>query len=239
MTSSRSGRNTAPRLLATGRLQPTSTATRSHPVTSIAHSPSLSHLAIGFADGSVMLLRHLDQTLSSALSSTVPPLSLPKTNLLTATGKEPITGLHMLGQRLIVVSPTSILSFPANGKDTPTTLAEHGAALGCSVITPAGKLVIAKDDALFVYGPDGRESTLAYQGPKLGLWNAGHYIVVVSPPLTTPSTSAHPTVRHYAQRNRGRESAGQVARLSLFDLTHKFVGSSCLQICSHQLLLLT
>lgn len=51
-------------------------------VAALAHTPSLSYLSVGLADGTVLLLRGLDSALmsapSSSTSSTIPAVSLPK-----------------------------------------------------------------------------------------------------------------------------------------------------------------
>lgn len=185
-------------------------------------------MAVGFADGSVILLRHLDQTISSTLAAASaasnPPQSLPKHRIVHSGNNEPITGLHFLNSKLIVATPSKIVSFSKNGKSAPSTIADTGANLNCTVITSTGKLVVGRDEALFVYGPDGREGTWAYEGPKLALYTAHNYLVIVSPPFAPTAASAYPTVRQYASRSRDRDFKGDIARLSLFDVDHKFIG---------------
>ncbi|KAF8902733.1 hypothetical protein CPB84DRAFT_1846103 [Gymnopilus junonius] len=62
---------------------------RPHPVTTVALSDTLAHLAIGLGDGTVILYRHLDQSLSSSTTLT----SLPKARTIFESPMEPITGL--------------------------------------------------------------------------------------------------------------------------------------------------
>jgi len=81
-----------PQLLALSKIQ---TGNRPHPVTTLALSANLSYLAVGLADGTVLLYRHLDQALVSAASVTNiarPPPLLPKPKIIY-TSPEPITGL--------------------------------------------------------------------------------------------------------------------------------------------------
>lgn len=55
----------------------------------MALSETLAHLAIGLGDGTVILYRHLDQSLSSSTTLT----SLPKARTVFESPTEPITGL--------------------------------------------------------------------------------------------------------------------------------------------------
>ncbi|CDZ97685.1 Vacuolar assembly/sorting protein PEP5/VPS11 [Phaffia rhodozyma] len=80
---------------------------RPHPVSAAALTTNLSHLAVGLGDGTVLLYRHLSQSLASSISSTsatisiVPSstsassslISLPKPKVLLDNTNEPITGL--------------------------------------------------------------------------------------------------------------------------------------------------
>ncbi|PLW57897.1 hypothetical protein PCANC_00950 [Puccinia coronata f. sp. avenae] len=84
--------SSAPQLLGFSKIQ---IGNRPHPVTTLALSVNLSYLAVGLADGTVLLYRHLDQALVSAASvtsTTRPPPLLPKPKIIY-TSPEPITGL--------------------------------------------------------------------------------------------------------------------------------------------------
>ncbi|KAA1130836.1 hypothetical protein PGTUg99_025402 [Puccinia graminis f. sp. tritici] len=84
--------SSAPQLLGFSKIQ---NGNRPHPVTTLALSLNLSYLAVGLADGTVLLYRHLDQALVSAASVTHisrPPPLLPKPKIIY-TSPEPITGL--------------------------------------------------------------------------------------------------------------------------------------------------
>ncbi|KAG8980805.1 hypothetical protein FRB90_007479, partial [Tulasnella sp. 427] len=77
----------SPILLRSTKLQ---VGTKPHPVSTMALSSSLSHLAIGFGDGSVQLYRHLDQSLFSGNNSLT---ALPKPKVVHEAPTEPVTGL--------------------------------------------------------------------------------------------------------------------------------------------------
>ncbi|KAH7890168.1 hypothetical protein F5I97DRAFT_645537 [Phlebopus sp. FC_14] len=90
-----------PVLLRSAKVQPSG---KPHPVTSLALTPTLSFLAIGFADGSVVLYRHLDQSLASSSSSVAAPsASLPKPRLIHEIPTEPVTFLGF-----VTSSPSNI-----------------------------------------------------------------------------------------------------------------------------------
>ncbi|KIJ12896.1 hypothetical protein PAXINDRAFT_117658 [Paxillus involutus ATCC 200175] len=79
-------RTGGPTLLRTAKVQP---AGKPHPVTTLALTQTLSFLAVGLADGTVLLYRHLDQSLSSASSSA----PIPKPRVIHEISTEPVTFL--------------------------------------------------------------------------------------------------------------------------------------------------
>lgn len=144
-------------------------------VSTVALSASLSHLAIGLADGTVLLYRHLDQSLSSSTSLS----ALPKARTLLEAPTEPITGLgfrepgaaqaeeapHL---HLFVTTISRVLCFQVSGKGSgsgPRVVDEVGASLGCAVMDwRVRDIVVARDEAIYVYGTEGRGASLAYEG---------------------------------------------------------------------------
>ncbi|TFY77597.1 hypothetical protein EWM64_g6415, partial [Hericium alpestre] len=63
---------------------------RPHPVTAVAVSAALSYMAVGLGDGTVLLYRHIDQSIFSGSSSLT---ALPKPRAIHESPAEPITGL--------------------------------------------------------------------------------------------------------------------------------------------------
>ncbi|KAH9448318.1 hypothetical protein KEM48_012052 [Puccinia striiformis f. sp. tritici PST-130] len=109
--------SSVPQLLGFSKIQ---TGNRPHPVTTLALSVNLSYLAIGLADGTVLLYRHLDQALVSAASITHinrPTPVLPKPKIIYSS-PEPITGLGFRSPK-----PTSNQSsyFSSSQDPQPTT----------------------------------------------------------------------------------------------------------------------
>lgn len=145
----------------------------------MALSSSLSHLAIGFGDGSVQLYRHLDQSLFSGSNSLT---ALPKPKTVHESPSEPITGLGFrepqstpnTGDKsdallhLFIVTTNRVLSYVASGKgsgNTPTVVDEVGCGLGSAAMDPRAKeMVVARDEAIYMCGPDGRGACYAYEG---------------------------------------------------------------------------
>ena len=144
-------------------------------VSTIALSASLSHLAIGLADGTILLYRHLDQSLSSSTSLS----ALPKARVLLEAPTEPITGLgfrepsaaqaeespHL---HLFATTTNRVLCFQVSGKGSgsaPRVLDEVGGALGCAQMDwRARDMIVARDEAIYVYGTEGRGASVAYEG---------------------------------------------------------------------------
>lgn len=142
-------------------------------MSSIALSASLSHLAIGLADGTVLLYRDLDKSLSSSSALT----ALPKPRTILESPTEPITGLgfrepgiseespHL---HLFVVTTSRVLCYQASGRGsggTPVVVDEVGGAVGCAVMDwRARDMVVARDEAIYVYSTEGRGPSVAYEG---------------------------------------------------------------------------
>lgn len=142
-------------------------------VSAIALSANLSYLAIGLADGTVLLYRHLDQ---SILSNSTSLSALPKPRVIHESPTEPITGLGFKEPApeslnilyLFIVTTNSVRSYQVSGKGsggTPSEVYELGAALGCSVMDWKAKdLILARDEAVFIFGIEGRGASIAVEG---------------------------------------------------------------------------
>ncbi len=82
-------------------------------------------------------------------------------------------------------------------------------------------MVIARDEAIYVIGQDGREACFAYEGPKSSIHLSASQVVIVSPPFT-PSTSS----RNPASRSSGAMLNAEIAKITIFDLDNKLVAYS-------------
>jgi vacuolar protein sorting-associated protein 11 len=208
----------------------------------------MSHLALGLGDGTVLLYRHIDNSLSNANAGLT---VFPKPKTVHESPTEPITGLgfrepfvddagaqHPL--HLFVVTTNRVLSYPASGKGGADVVDEVGAGLGCAVMDRmAREIVVAREEAIYLCGTEGRGNCYAYEGmppipsipyfellttfegPKVSVHTHLHYLIIVSPPLSAVPSSASATVRRFAMR--APEPVPEVTKVTLFDLENKFV----------------
>jgi hypothetical protein len=153
----------------------------------MAITTNLSHLAIGLGDGTVLLYRHLLQSLTTSPTSLT---SLPRARVVHES-QEPITGLGFREPTsasaststsrapenektsghisLLIVTTNRVLvaSVSAKGGDA-RTIDEMGCGLGCAVMDwDRREMIIARDEAVYVYGAEGRGACYAYEGGSL------------------------------------------------------------------------
>lgn len=140
-------------------------------MSTVALSASLAHLAIGLGDGTVLIYRHLDQALTSSNSLT----SLPKPRTINDSANDPITGLGFKeptedspNYSLFIVTINRVLSYQVTGKGSgglPSVVDEIGCGLGCATMNwKAQNITVAKDEAIYVCGTEGRGACYAYEG---------------------------------------------------------------------------
>ncbi|KAF8343340.1 vacuolar membrane protein [Amanita rubescens] len=233
----------SPLLLRSVKLQQQISSLKPFPVSCIALAPNLAHFSIGFADGTVLLYKHLDQSLSSSSSLTALPKvrtihepTLPSSSSSasgTVVGSEPVTSLGFKQPTddspnvyLFIVTTSHVLSYQVSGKGTGTQAAvvdEIGTGLGCARMDwKARHMVVARDEAIYLCGTDGRGACYAYEGVKSSIHMHRHYIVIISPPITPTAHSASATVRNYVART-ANAGESDITKVSIFDLENKYV----------------
>jgi hypothetical protein len=141
-------------------------------VSTVALSASLTHLAVGLADGTVLLYKHVSSSLQSSSSLT----SFPKHRIVHESPTEPITGLGFREASddvphiyLFIVTINRTLTYLASAKGsgaaTATVVDEVGSGLGCATMDWRGKeMIVARDEAVYLCGTDGRGPCYAYEG---------------------------------------------------------------------------
>ncbi|TKX22514.1 putative E3 ubiquitin-protein ligase PEP5 [Elsinoe australis] len=157
---------------------------RSFPVSAFTVLLDLSQVAVGFANGSVTIVRgdfiHDRGTKQRTVHD----------------GNEPITGLEFREgstTALFIGTTGRILTMIISGKgqgQPARTLDEHGCAVGCMMKNPKTKdIVIARDDAIYSYNVRGRGASFAYEGGKKLISNIKDYIMFVSPPQSNTKST--------------------------------------------------
>ncbi|KAG6844504.1 hypothetical protein H0H87_006329 [Tephrocybe sp. NHM501043] len=225
----RDKKTSAPLLLRSIKL---SLGSRPHPVSTVALSASLAHLAIGLGDGTVLIYRHLDQALASSNSLT----SLPKPRTINESSNDPITGLGFkepaednANYSLFVVTINRVLSYQVTGKGSggsPTVVDEIGCGLGCATIDwKAQSIAVARDEAIYVCGTEGRGACYAYEGHKSSIHSHLNYLVIVSPPFIASAASASATVRNFAARTPNYNES-DITKVTIFEPENKYVAYS-------------
>ncbi|CAO1624838.1 unnamed protein product [Sympodiomycopsis kandeliae] len=132
-------------------------------------------------------------------------------------GSTPIT-LDDIGSPLgcSVILPTRSSSAAAAAGADPlasTTASIAASAPSSQLANDESKLLIARQEALYVIGSNGREDCFAYEEPKAAvkILPASNQIVILSPPMPR------------SQQSSGSTSSEDVTRVSIFDLRGKFL----------------
>lgn len=106
--------------------------------------------------------------------------------------EEPITGLEIQSghtiQSLYIATTSRILTFTLAGRgqgQPARVLEDAGCAFGCMTIDKeTGDVLIAREDAIHIYGPRGRGPSYAFDSPKTSLDLFRGYVALVCPPKT-------------------------------------------------------
>lgn len=181
---------------------PVRTGERPYPVTSLALLGSLEQIALGFADGQVILVTGdipRDRSLKQRCvhSSPEPITFLGYRGLL-----DPTLYITTVAKTLVCTSTTQGPGLL--GKESIQVLDETGCGVDCAIVNPkTGYLVVGREEAIYYYTPEGRGPCFALEGPKSALFWCDSYLGLLS------------------QVSGGGEHA-QTA-LTLFDPEHKLV----------------
>ncbi|KAJ2051434.1 Vacuolar protein sorting-associated protein 11 [Coemansia sp. S16] len=164
--------------------QPTSTP---HPLTAVAATPSISQIALGFAGGHIVLIRGNIAKSKSTKQRTL------------HVAPEPVTNLHFISDdtgtstTLFATTTAQTLAFDTSGsKSDPSILEERGCGIGCSLVNDDNELIVARDEAIYVYTTEGRGPCFAFDAPKVLIRRFRHYLLLAT---AAPSSMA-PTMDH-------------------------------------------
>lgn len=146
--------------------------------------------------------------------------------------EEPITGLVFradAGQSSLFVATTARLLklvISGRGQGQPArTLEDSGCGVGCMTVdNDTGDIVVAREDAIYYYGVEGRGPCIGCEGPKSLVGIYGDYIALVSPPATSNSSLKSSNLRKF-----GGSQADEIFNTSTFTLLDtdlKFIAHS-------------
>lgn len=177
----------------------------------------LSQVAVGFANGSVTVIRGDFIHDRGARQRIVFESEEPITGLETQHG--PVT--------LLYISTTSrilTLVIGGRGQGQPARVLEDtGCGLGCMTLDKeTGDVLIAREDAVYTYGPRGRGPSYAFESPKTSINAFRDYVALVCPPKAAPGKTE-------SLRGYGVSSADDVfgtTTFTLLDTDLKFIAHS-------------
>ena len=152
---------------------------------------------MGFANGSVTVIRGDLINDRGAKQRTV------------FESEEPITGVEFrdsANTTLYLATTGRILTLTISGRgqgQPAKNLEDHGCGVGCMTVDgTSGDIVIARDDAIYSYGVNGRGPSYAYEGPKQLVNVFRNFVALVVPPKS--DTGAKPSVlRRYVGGGTG------------------------------------
>ncbi|KIN01275.1 hypothetical protein OIDMADRAFT_41873 [Oidiodendron maius Zn] len=190
------------------------------PISAFTALDDLSQLAVGFANGSVTVIRG-DLIHDRGARQRI-----------VHESEEPITGLVFRADAglttLFVATTARILKLVISGRgqgQPARTLEDAGCGVGCMTVDDnTGDIVVARDDAIYYYGVDGRGPCVGCEGRKSLIAIYGDYIALASPPATSNSAS-----RSSALRRFGGSQADEIfntATFTLLDTDLKFIAHS-------------
>ncbi|KAL9113786.1 MAG: hypothetical protein Q9227_002231 [Pyrenula ochraceoflavens] len=150
---------------------------RQFPVSAFVVLDDLSQVAVGFANGAVTVIR----------GDLIHDRGTKQRTVFES--EEPITGLEVreAASTTLYIATTgriSTLVISGKGQGQPVrTLDKQGCGVGCLTIdTDTKDVLVARDDAIYTYGPNGRGRSFAFDGPKKLITTFGDYVALLCPP---------------------------------------------------------
>lgn len=156
-------------------------------ISAFTATEDLSQIAVGFANGSVTLIR----------GDVVHDLGTRQR--IVFESEEPVTGVQLIVDEKLTtlfVSTTSRVlrvAIAKNGRGQPPRVAEDvGCGVGCMTQDErTGDIIVARDDALYSYTLEGRGAPKAYEAPKKMIYTHGQYVgLSCLPPSPTSKDQA-------------------------------------------------
>lgn len=145
-------------------------------ISAFAALDDLSQLAIGFANGSVAIIRGDLINDRGARQRIVFESDEPVTGLEAQRGS--VTTLYIATTNRILT-----LIIAGRGQGQPARVLEDmGCGIGCIALDKeSGDILIAREDAIYTYGPHGRGPSYAFESPKTSINIFRDYVALVCP----------------------------------------------------------
>ena len=141
--------------------------------------------------------------------------------------EEPITGVEFREgpSTLLYLATTGrilTLTITGRGQGQPAkTLEDIGCGVGCMTVDRAnGDIIVARDDAIYAYGINGRKPSYAYESPKQLISIFKDYVALVIPPKQATPTKMSTLRRFVGSRT---DNMFNTSTFTLLDTDLKFV----------------
>jgi len=146
-------------------------------VSALAVLDDLTQVAVGFANGSVTIIRGDFIHDRGTKQRTV------------FESEDPVTGLELRqgATKVLYIATTAKISsliISGKGQGQPVrTVDNRGCHVGCMTFDPAtSDVIVAREDAVYYYGPNGRGPSYAFDGPKKLVKIYKEYVGLICPP---------------------------------------------------------
>ncbi|KAK9237765.1 hypothetical protein V1525DRAFT_403283 [Lipomyces kononenkoae] len=191
-------------------------------ITAFAVSDDLSAIALGLANGNVILIRG-DLQNDKGLKQKV-----------IFESSDPVTGLAFCEASkmslLYIATTTRILTVFTSGKNqghSARVLEDKGCGSGCMVLKKStGEILVARDDGIYFYTPHGRGPCYMYEGPKDSIFVYKSYVVIVSLSAASSNASVQSTLRRFVGSVPSRDDPFDTTKVTVLDTENKFVAYS-------------
>ncbi|ETN42149.1 uncharacterized protein HMPREF1541_04090 [Cyphellophora europaea CBS 101466] len=167
-------RTGAPRCLCSVAVQ---NGKRLFPVTAFVVLNDLTQVAVGFANGSVTVIR----------GDLIHDRGTKQRTVFES--EDPITALEVRQgtlKVLYIATTGRLSSIVISGKgqgQAVRTVDNRGCSVGCMTQDPeTDDIVVAREDAVYYYGPNGRGPSYAFDGPKTRVLMYNDYVGLICPP---------------------------------------------------------
>ncbi|CAG8604564.1 4777_t:CDS:10, partial [Ambispora gerdemannii] len=189
------------------------------PVSTFAVLENMSQIAIGLANGIVILIRG-DLSRDRYIKQKI-----------IHEDEEPVTGREENRNTILfIVTTNKVMTYNTTGR-SPSIIDEQGCGLGCAIMSDTTHdMVIAKDEAIYFYTPDGRGPCFVYEGTKTSVIWFKFYLIIVSPPASQPTrltVSTRPALSLGANNTTSpatpKSPTYELTKVTIFDTVNKFI----------------